>query len=245
MKKIILFLLIIASMVILSGCTYSESRQANIAWDSDDFELHLRTQGGESSKVYGTIEIENNVIEIVGMFYWNQSSLCIYTRNQVESNEVDLDDVDPYIIFDIIPVFLSNSSIKLKTRENEPGYDILGDLKITLNISEIKNEDRNAKYFLLTSWYNETSGIYFHNNYNTIYSNISYGTIQVEDEIIDIEFIYIDEENYAIQEVESSQLIISGEYYLDGDNLVLLVDNDEYFQNQYESLIFLPLAEYA
>ncbi len=188
---------------------------------------------------------ENNVIEIVGMFYWNQSSLCIYTRNQVESNEVDLDDVDPYIIFDIIPVFLSDSSIKLKTRENEPGYDILGDLKITLNISEIKNEDRNAKYFLLTSWYNETSGIYFHNNYNTIYSNISYGTIQVEDEIIDIEFIYIDEENYAIQEVESSQLIISGEYYLDGDNLVLLVDNDEYFQNQYESLIFLPLAEYA
>ena len=47
-------------MVILSGCTYSESRQANIAWDSDDFELHLRTQGGESSKVYGTIEIESS-----------------------------------------------------------------------------------------------------------------------------------------------------------------------------------------
>jgi len=245
MRKILLSLLLIFSVVFLSGCTYSESRQINVVWESSDKKLVLYSQGAESSKVYGFIIIDDQETEIVGFFYWNQSRLVVYTGDQVKSVESnELKDLDAFIVFNIDPIFLSNTSIRVKTMENKPGYDILGDLSFKLNSSEIDIEKRNAQYFISIDWYNEDTSIYFHNSFQTVYSGISYGTIQIEDEIIDIEFTYIDEENYVIKEVGSNQLIISGEYYLDSDNLVLLVEYDEYFQNQYEVLIFSHVEDY-
>jgi|GEM_PF-3006373 len=140
MRKITLIVMVV-TLMLLSGCTRKISDYKNVVWKSDEGLLVINISGDSIYSGYGTLKVDNEEINIVAKFEWSQSKLEIYDENMIVQTSID-DIIDTSLItFKISAIhkwlfIYSDSEMHLQTYQNNSGINSLDDLELHM---EMKN----------------------------------------------------------------------------------------------------------
>jgi len=249
MKKIFIILLSMFLVLSLSSCTSLSLRsiddKQNVVWKTEDDFLTLYIEGYRTYRSYGEMNIDGETIEVIGDFVWHESKLVLYTVEEakiIHDNDGVLTDESEFVTFGISAPFawygwFSSTKMNVKTYYNYSGYSELDDLEFTMTVSKIPEDELDARNFIEMDWKNDDLGLVFDSDYLSYFTGIHYGTYTLKSEVMDIYFIFLDDNEFEIHENnEDDTLLLSGTYITNKESMTLQVLTDNIFDNQYSEI---------
>jgi hypothetical protein len=228
MKKNIVIAFFLLLIMTLSACNYDFKGvyKENVRWRSQDDLLEFEIQGPYNEKEgYGKIKINDEIINV-------------YVHLDIEFggwlNIMDFNDFNHTIIeFDIETI--NGTVLNLITYSNNSGDLIYDDLQLTINRTDISEEDLDAKKYLFANFVNEEYGLNINGGYLTAFSRN--GEMNYDNRDLDIRIDYLNDNKFEIYDNNDNALLFSGQYTSTKKYIELILDSNDFYPSSLSSII--------
>lgn len=227
MKRYIVITFFLMLITTLSSCVYDFHNvyKENVRWTSQNDLLEFDIQGPYNEKEgYGKIKINDEIINV--LFYLDiefGQTLYIFT----------FDDYDhPIIEFEID--IIKGTVLNIMTYSNDSGDLIYDDLQITINRTDLSEEDLDAKKYLYANFVNEEYGININGGYLTAFSRS--GEMNYDNRDLDIRIDYLNDNKFEIYDSYDNALLFSGQYISTKEYIELILNSNDFFPSSLSSI---------
>lgn len=237
MKKIMLGLIFL-SVFVLTSCVSFEYRnlpKTYTRWSSVDEQFMFDVQGLQKSFGIGYITTQEEQVEVFVYIDVIYGEVHLFHIIDEELSE------EPYLIFDIEKGSLNGLTMTLITLENHSNDESLNNLILEMSRRDLTNEDNyDAKYYLGSNWMNKEIKMVLIDDVVRGVSSKLLGYMYINDVKQSILFIFKDNQSFDIK--LNGEIILSGTYETDKDQLTLIIEVNE-IEYPYDQIILYATYE--
>ena len=228
MKKTILLVCILFLISILSSCVSFKTvslRKNYVKWTSQDDVLQFDIQGPYNEEDgYGTLRLNDEYIMIITHLNLGVGPLMLRIfefENQSMLLEFEVD-------------YVNKTTLNLKVHINETGLENFDTLQMTINRTDIRDEDLDARKYFYANFVNEQYGLNINGGYLTAISRS--GEINYNNQVFDVRIDYLDDNKFEIYDSNDNALLFSGQYISTKEYIELILDSNDFYPSSLSSI---------
>lgn len=218
---------------------YLSVYKKNVHWTSDNDILEFSVEGLNEGYGYGTIKLDNEVIDIVVSF-WSRGDgeLYVWSKEALdEANEMQNMNLC-LIMFSISPGREPRYGheldiLTLNTAVNGTGNSDYNQLEFNIYRSDLPVEQYDAKNHLGVTWTNTEYNIFLDSTLDSHFMRKIYGTLIQDEETKSIYLGFLDNQLFEVYIIEDDveTLVLSGSYTTQLKELNLVFEYNSIFDN--------------
>jgi len=227
MKRLIVSIFLLLLVMTLSSCNkdFKGVYKENVRWTSQNNLLEFDIQGPYNEKEgYGKIKINDEIIT-VRVHLDIEFGGWLYIIEFSDFNHIIME-------FDIDTI--NGTTLNLITYSNNSGDLSYDDFQLTINRTDLNEDDLDAKKYLYADFINEEYGLNIDGGYLTWFSRS--GEISYNNQVFEIRIDYLEDYKFEIYDSNDNELLFSGQYITTKEYIELVLDSNDFFPSSLSSI---------
>lgn len=228
MKKTMLLVYILLSLSILSSCVGYNTislRKNYVKWTSQDDVIQFDIQGPYNNENgYGTLKLNNEDIIIKTHLNLGVGPLMLRIYDFANQSLLLEFEVD----------YVNKTTLDLTLLINGTGQGNFDNLQLTINRTDLSEEELDAKKYLYADFVNEEYGLNINGGYLTAFSRS--GEIDYNNQVFDIRIDYLDDYKFEIYDSNNNELLFSGQYISTKEYIELILNSNDFYTSSLSSI---------
>jgi len=228
MKRLIVSIFLLLLVMTISSCNkdFKGVYKENVRWTSQNNLLEFDIQGPYNEKEgYGKIKINDEILNVL-VHLDIELGGWLYIIDFSDFNHIIME-------FDIDTI--NGTTLNLITYSNNSGDLSYDDLQLTINRTDLNEDDLDAKKYLNADFINEEYGLNIDGGYLTWFSRN--GEIEYDNQELNIRIEYLSDSKFEIYDNSNNEFLFSGQYISTKEYIELVLDSNDFYPNTLSSII--------